>query len=162
MQDSNQTYTLYVLKLQNKRYYVGRTHQLEVRLQEHLDGRGSAWTNKYPPLEVEAVYTNADPFDEDKLVKIYMAKHGIAYVRGGSYSQVQLSHEQINLLQREIQTAQNLCYTCGDAGHYTKNCHKWQDVSDLWEESPEPPIEDNNKYRLALRNWARQRKIPKK
>ncbi len=84
---------IYVLECQSKnlatppKYYIGKTHQLEVRLPQHFQGRGTTWTIKYPPLRVHDVFKAHSPFDEDNVTKQYMEEKGIDNVRGGSYSQ---------------------------------------------------------------------------
>lgn len=48
--------------------------------------------------------------------------NGIINVRGGSYSQIELSPEQKNLLQTELRSAQNQCINCGKNNHFVKDC----------------------------------------
>ena len=38
---------IYVMKLKNNKYYVGKTKNLVSRMDDHLSGNGSAWTRKY-------------------------------------------------------------------------------------------------------------------
>jgi predicted GIY-YIG superfamily endonuclease len=75
------TTNIYVLHLQGGAYYVGKSDDPMRRYQEHLDGRGSAWTKLHRPIAVERVIAGASPFDEDKITKELMAKHGIDKVR---------------------------------------------------------------------------------
>tara|TARA_Y100001968_G_C19104272_1_gene594078 strand:+ start:98 stop:724 length:627 start_codon:yes stop_codon:yes gene_type:complete len=114
---------LYILKCKNGKYYVGTT-KLDVtkRLVQHMKGMGSAWTKKHKPLWVEKEIENCDAYDEDKWTKIYMDKYGIKNVRGGSYAQMELSSGEINLLEREVNHANNKCLNCGKRGHYIKQC----------------------------------------
>ena len=67
-------WTVYVLRLREGKYYVGRTTRpLTSRYAEHRDGRdGSTWTATYGVLAVEATFSPCDAFDEDKYTKIYM------------------------------------------------------------------------------------------
>ena len=47
------TTTIYILKLNNNKYYVGKTNRtVNDRYQEHLDGNGSIWTKKYKPQSI--------------------------------------------------------------------------------------------------------------
>ena len=47
------TTTIYILKLNNSKYYVGKTNRsVNERYQEHLEGIGSLWTKIYKPLSV--------------------------------------------------------------------------------------------------------------
>ena len=121
--------TIYILKLQGGRYYVGKSENPMKRYQEHVEGRGSAWTKKYKPLSVLKIIPNASPFDEDKYTKEYMATHGIDKVRGGSYVSIELDEVQEEALVREIWGAKDCCTQCGRKGHFIKDCYAKTDVS---------------------------------
>lgn len=114
---------IYVLSLLDNKYYVGRTDNFTNRMKEHEMGGASAWTTKYPPLEVVEKIDDASPFDEDKYVKQYMSKYGIDNVRGGSYIAITLPPEQYSAIQREIRMATNACLSCGGNGHFAKDCY---------------------------------------
>jgi predicted GIY-YIG superfamily endonuclease len=116
--------TIYILRLKGNNFYVGKTDDLTSRLKAHMDGNGSAWTKKFPVVEVDKVIEGASPFEEDKQVKEYMAKHGIDKVRGGSYSSCVLSEDQVYSIQQEIRGAADLCSECGKAGHFVRDCPK--------------------------------------
>ena len=116
--------TIYVLRLQGGNYYVGKTEDLVSRLKAHMEGVGSAWTKKYKVLEVEKIKEHQSPFEEDKLVKEYMSRYGIMKVRGGSYSSINLSSEQIDAIKHEIRGATDLCSSCGKSGHFAASCFK--------------------------------------
>lgn len=113
---------IYVLSLVEGKYYIGATNDVPRRYQEHMDGNGSAWTKKYPPVKLVEVHENRDVFEEDLYTKKYMARFGIENVRGGTYCQVSLAPEIVALLQKEIQGATNACFNCGQAGHFAKHC----------------------------------------
>lgn len=113
---------IYVLRLEEGKYYVGKTSNMERRFQDHLSGNGSTWTRKYRPIEIIKVVEDASMFEEDKLTKEYMAEYGIDNVRGGSYVTLELSTDQKEFLKREIWGAQDLCVRCGKAGHFIRQC----------------------------------------
>lgn len=120
---------IYILKLQGGRYYVGKSDNPMKRYQEHMNGSGSAWTRKYKPIGVEKIIENQTEFDEDKWVKVYMAKHGIEKVRGGAYVEVELDEAQEYALNKELRGAKDLCTVCGRAGHWAKDCYAKTDAS---------------------------------
>jgi hypothetical protein len=113
---------IYILQLEKEKYYVGKSSDPINRTAQHFRGKGSAWTEKYPPISVIEIIENCDSFDEDKYTKIYMAKHGIANVRGGSYCQLKLSDDIMKLLGRELFGASDKCYNCGQNGHLIVQC----------------------------------------
>ena len=115
--------TVYVMKLASGKYYVGKTENLDERIDQHISGRGAAWTQKYKPVSVDKVIKNASSFDEDKLTKEYMAKHGIDNVRGGVYVKEKLDYSQKEAIQKEIWGATDCCTSCGRKGHFVKDCY---------------------------------------
>ena len=117
------TTTIYILKLNNNKYYVGKTNRtVNDRYQEHLDGNGSIWTKKYKPQSIIKQIENSSPFDEDRYVKEYMAIYGIENVRGGSYNQEELNCDTIKFLKNELRTSNNECYKCGSTSHFASEC----------------------------------------
>lgn len=117
------TTTIYILKLNNNKYYIGKTNRsVNERYQEHLEGIGSFWTKKYKPLSVVKQIENSSPFDEDRYVKEYMAIYGIENVRGGSYNQEELNGDTIKFLKNELRTSNNECYKCGSTSHFVSEC----------------------------------------
>jgi predicted GIY-YIG superfamily endonuclease len=118
----NNANNVYLLKLQQDKYYVGKSKCVIDRIHEHKNGKGAVWTKKYPVIDIIAVHTNCDSFDEDKYVKTYMLKYGIDNVRGGAYSQVLMSDEQYDLLERELNHSQDRCMKCGKFGHFALEC----------------------------------------
>jgi predicted GIY-YIG superfamily endonuclease len=114
---------IYILKLKDGKYYIGKSDNPMARYQDHLNGIGSTWTNKYKPVAIEKIIQNASNFDEDKYTKEYMAKYGIDNVRGGTYVSTNLSMTQKESLQAEIWTAQNKCTNCGKIGHFINDCY---------------------------------------
>lgn len=123
------TTNIYVLRLEGNRFYIGKTDNVQQRLQQHMQGQGSNWTRKYKPLSLEKTIKNASPFEEDKVTKEYMAKYGVDKVRGGSYVQMDLSHEQTASLERELRGAKDLCTKCGRSGHFVKDCYAKSDAN---------------------------------
>jgi predicted GIY-YIG superfamily endonuclease len=113
--------TIYVLKLEHDKYYIGKSSNIPKRVQKHQEGKGSEWTKKYKPLDCY-YYDGCDIFDEDKITKMYMTKYGIDNVRGGSYCHIILSDNEKEFLQREIRHMEDMCLVCGKKGHMANKC----------------------------------------
>ena len=113
---------IYVLKLEENKYYIGKTNNISQRLLCHYQSTGSAWTTKYKPIDLCEKVDTYDDYDEDKYTLKYMKKYGIENVRGGSFSQVELCETQINLIQQMIKGQNNQCYKCGSKDHFVNNC----------------------------------------
>ncbi len=116
--------TVYVLKCDMNKYYVGRSFKYEKRIDQHFAGNGAEWTKKYTPIDVDKVIQNSDVYDEDKYTLMYMNKYGISNVRGGTYSRLILPDYQIKTLKDQLGTIRGTCYYCGDSNHFISACIK--------------------------------------
>src|SRR5437016_5869949 len=119
---------IYILKLEHEKWYVGKTMNVVVRLEDHSGGKGVEWTKTHRPREIEGIVMECDDFDEDKYVKKYMAEYGIDNVRGGSYVQTLLSSQQKDFLERDMRSAMNQCFVCGHQGHFFKECVSYKRI----------------------------------
>jgi predicted GIY-YIG superfamily endonuclease len=115
---------IYILLLELNKYYIGKTNNLDIRLDSHFNSNGSEWTKIYKPIKVYELISDCDSYDEDKYTLKYMEKEGIDNVRGGSFSQIKLSDEQIKLINQMIKGASDKCFNCGESGHFIKDCIK--------------------------------------
>lgn len=89
--------TLYVLKLENNKYYVGQTDQSIFRINQHHNGMGAKWTMRYRPVNEPPVLTKEVDIEnardamlyENWLTLLYMEKFGWENVRGGNFLQLE-------------------------------------------------------------------------
>jgi hypothetical protein len=102
--------TTYILKLEQDKYYVGKTTNIFKRLEDHTSNSGSAWTKKYKPKSVLNIHENCDDYDEDKYTIKMMSDFGIANVRGGSFVTIELPTEEINVITKMIRGKSNQCF----------------------------------------------------
>ena len=73
---------IYVLRLIDERYYVGRTSNFMQRMNEHFNGMGSEYTKKYKPIKIIEVNEEINITDERDKTLEYMKMYGYEKVRG--------------------------------------------------------------------------------
>tara|TARA_B100001175_G_C19280146_1_gene528392 strand:- start:31 stop:777 length:747 start_codon:yes stop_codon:yes gene_type:complete len=84
-----------------------------------------------------------------------MNSKGIDNVRGGSFSQIELSDEQIELINKMLRGANDECFNCGKSGHFSKECiqEKLNNyLSKINENNIDQEIEKINKLLQLLNN----------
>tara|TARA_Y100000389_G_scaffold203301_1_gene251302 strand:+ start:889 stop:2340 length:1452 start_codon:yes stop_codon:yes gene_type:complete len=134
---------IYVLKLKEDKWYIGKTESSKFRIDTHFDNKGSAFTKKYSPEEIYQIIPECDKYDEDKYVKKYMDKYGMDNVRGGSYSRLELTEDEKKLIQKELWGANDLCFLCGE-DHFVIDCPKYS-VEDTDQIEPEVVVNETDK-----------------
>jgi hypothetical protein len=121
---------IYVLFLEQNKYYVGKSLKPMARTGDHLASTvfdsqicgGSGWTRMYPPIKILEITPSYDEFDEDKFTLKYMQNKGIDNVRGGSFCELNLSRENVVTLEKMLAGASDKCYYCGSGDHYVNVC----------------------------------------
>jgi hypothetical protein len=114
---------IYILQLGHENYYIGKTNQpFDGKNQSYFWNDSCEWLNKYPPVSVLDVFENCDDYDVDKTTLKMMSLHGVEHVRGGSFIDVELSDDQIQMICRMIETAEHKCFLCRSAYHISEHC----------------------------------------
>lgn len=119
---------IYVFELEDGRYYIGKSETPEIRIEAHISGEGSQFTRLHKPVKIKEIISDCDDYDEDKYTLKYMDMYGIHNVRGGTFSQIELTEENVKMINRMINGAKNQCFICGSKEHFVKNCDKRKEV----------------------------------
>lgn len=137
---------IYVLQLEQEKYYIGKTNNPQFRLDNHFTSNGSEWTKIYKPIFLLELRPNCDDYDEDKVTRQYMDKYGIENVRGGSFVSIKLNKSTIDHLQQMSNGTNNKCFTCGCVGHFTKDCSNKKEKKQNTNKPTDFIYEDLNEY----------------
>jgi cellular nucleic acid-binding protein len=114
--------SLYVLQLEDNKWYVGKTTDIKKRFTQHQNGQASAWTKSYKPVKIVETRRLKDQYDETNTTKDYMKKYGIDNVRGGAYTQVVLPEDVEKVLRQELRGDSDTCFKCNMKGHFANQC----------------------------------------
>ena len=96
---------IYVLRLERGKYYVGKTTKNYKRIWQHIDGKGAAWTKKYPPKDGKEILSFRDGLkssDENRITIEMMEKYGINNVRGGDWCRVKMPSKHLLELKKLV------------------------------------------------------------
>lgn len=81
--------TVYILELENGKYYVGSTTNRRKRIQEHIKRRGSKWTREHKPISVLREYRRIPSKYvlgmESRITAECMLEFGVNNVRGSMF-----------------------------------------------------------------------------
>ena len=87
-------WTLYVLKLQDDKWYVDVTSgEPKTQLKRHQNGIGAPWTKHYKPIDISNTKELGDITEEEaqqyagRFLRKYMEHYGDGNVRGGDTNQ---------------------------------------------------------------------------
>tara|TARA_B100000700_G_C14997749_1_gene834748 strand:- start:1253 stop:1822 length:570 start_codon:yes stop_codon:yes gene_type:complete len=171
---------IYVLRLERGKYYVGLTRRNVERIWQHIDGKGAAWTKKYPPKDGKEIVSFQDGLkvsDEDRITLETMARYGVKNVRGGSWCRVNMSARQISELERLVKsktrksapksttkkkspskktpkrTAKGYCIRCGDRKKLDFQKPLCRECYDEWAYYGNPDYEEECCHKCG-RDWA--------
>jgi len=86
---------VYVLKLVEERYYVGRTGNILRRIKEHFTEEGALYTKKYKPLKVIEVEEEKSREDERMKTITTMENYGWEKVRGSCWCSLEIKKPNI-------------------------------------------------------------------
>lgn len=95
---------LYVLQLENGKFYVGQAKDPDRRIRKHFNGSGSEWTRLHSPVKelmresLQDVDYRTAELAENELVLKLMRQYGFHNVRGGFFANTSVEHVEKNLI----------------------------------------------------------------
>lgn len=89
LKNKNKGY-VYTLILENDKYYVGFTRDLELRIHQHCQAGGSEWCIENRPISVLSVQEGNENL-EIAQTALMMSLYGWENVRGASYCKVNMN-----------------------------------------------------------------------
>jgi len=156
---------VYVLALHNGGFYVGKSNNIDARVQQHRDGTGSAWCRfkggvlGEVPTVVAGNMLDVASWEMSETVA-QMLMHGFEHVRGWEFSSsAPLSCRECDTIKTIVMGQGDLCRRCGGEGHFATGCvHEIQpwlmDLEKLKIASAPAPVPARNMIAVAAMAYA--------
>lgn len=115
---------VYVLLLENNKFYVGESINKKKRIQSHEGGRGSAWTRQNKVVnDIPPITNKQESFWELKETLERFRLHGIDNVRGSMFTSTYPLKQYDKIMAAQLYCElKGLCRKCGGEGHFIGNC----------------------------------------
>ena len=121
---------IYVLELEGGNYYVGKTRHTFDRFDQHREGSGARWTKLHPVVGLYTFHKDRRDSDENMFTILMMKNFGIDKVRGGSWTNPEISDRSRKKLEKRISRQRKRkwtytglpCSRCGRDSHPVEHC----------------------------------------
>ena len=100
---------IYVLKCQKDKYYIGKTYNVQIEYNEHLDGTFCDITKEYKPCDIDSIF-------EDIKLGIIIGKYILKYGKENIY----FESTNIKEIKKIIKEDDKLCICKND--HWLTEC----------------------------------------
>jgi predicted GIY-YIG superfamily endonuclease len=67
---------IYALKCQKNKYYIGKTYNVQIEYNEHLDGTFCDVTKEYKPCDIDSIFELTDDITLNLVISKYVIKFG--------------------------------------------------------------------------------------
>lgn len=117
---------VYVLELPGRRYYVGKSNNIEERIRQHADTtdeRGATCAKGFLRRVPTVTPRQADMESWERTETLtLMYRNGIGKVRGWFYTLPKLTPQDREHAFQQICEKFDLCRQCGKSNHFTNEC----------------------------------------
>ena len=123
---------VYRLLLSDGKIYIGKSNNIENRINSHKNNTGAAWTKRYNFIKRLPTITNKTDslFWELEETLENIQQFGINNVRGSMLCKISLSREDKISAAQLYCEMYDLCKRCGSNNHYITNCN--QNYTEPW------------------------------
>jgi len=153
---------IYVLKLNDGCMYVGKSDNIDARIEQHRNGSAkcAAWCNRHTrssALQVEKPRTPPSGDDlnawEQNETLVQMMVHGFDKVRGWRFTKCDpLEYEDLITIKALIPEAADVCRKCGIKGHFVTSCSASNEKA-TWLQNIDDTIAKLKVQKLTKRKW---------
>ena len=78
---------VYVLQLENDKWYIGQTHNMNLRFSQHISNQGARWTKLHKPIDC---IRTSFLITEREMTLEYMRLYGWENVRGAGWCSIDM------------------------------------------------------------------------
>ena len=106
---------IYVLECQQNKYFIGKTYNIQIEYNDHLDGTFCEITSIYKPINIHCILDLDNNFNINIIIAKYILKYG--------KQNVYFIEDYINKkdIKKHIKLKNNNCI-CGKEDHWINNC----------------------------------------
>ena len=133
---------IYVLKLIEDRYYVGRTTNILNRIEQHFTGYGGAiYKKKYKPIKVIEIIEELSKEDERNKTVEMMIKYGWEKVRGACWCSLEIKKPNYKkkYVKKEINIKKEFVPMDVDIELYSLYCNENKNIIEIGEVTKRRP-----------------------
>jgi hypothetical protein len=114
---------IYILKCQKEKYFIGKTYNVQIEYNEHLDGTFCDFTKEFKPCDIEGIFE----LDTEINLELIVAK----YVNKYDKKNVFFQETDIKEIKKLIKKINNKCI-CDSESHWLDSCNKLNLKDEFW------------------------------
>lgn len=107
---------IYILECQKNKYFIGKTYNIQIEYNEHLDGTFCDLTREYKPIGIKCIFEQ----NENININIVIAKYILKYGKETIFF-IQEDYIDKNLIKKIIKSKNQDCI-CKSKDHWLKDC----------------------------------------